>query len=228
MAKEVEPEPRATLDSSAEKKSEAGGDAPVCDERGKPPSSSSNLAVVFPDAELVSKALRSLIKSEKSNLPVWFLWFAQLVALVSNLIVIGGIFVALYQLRQSDLFEKRRTAIEAVNQVRSPEFLQAFKRFTTNSYTEEEAAKLRDDDANYVTNTYAHIALLYNNGLADKCVIKETCCLAVKKVLASCGAALCSDVNKAIIDNLSHTMEQESCPQSSLPPDCLKPSLPSH
>jgi len=138
---------------------------------------------------------------------------AQSVAsFLANVAVLIGIGFALIQLIQSDKSEKRRLAIEAVNQTRSSEFLNAYANLKT-AYRDGQvkgAPSLRND-INFVMNVYDHIALLYNNNLADRCIIKGSIHSAVKDLSPICDAMSYPKEYRTNIDILLALMDQEHC-----------------
>jgi hypothetical protein len=102
---------------------------------------------------------------------------------LADLAVILGIGFAVIQITHSDRSERRRFAIEAVNQTRSAPFLKAYANLK-NSYKD---GKVQGDpslldDANYLVNVYDHIALLYINDLADRCIVKESVYSALREL----------------------------------------------
>ena len=98
----------------------------------------------------------------------------HIVDLVSKLSVIIAIFFVVFQFNQNERLERRRIAIEAVNKTRQVEFIQAFTRLKTVYETKKVDEKQTFvDDLNYVMSVFDNIAILYLNGLADPCVIKN-------------------------------------------------------
>lgn len=96
-------------------------------------------------------------------------------ALLANLAVIGGVWFAVNQLRQADVLEQRRVAIEAVGQTRTPEFLSAYRRLKDAHASQQVKAEDREklvDSLNQVMSVYDQIAILYVHNVADKCIIK--------------------------------------------------------
>jgi hypothetical protein len=98
----------------------------------------------------------------------------HIVDLISKLSVIIAVLFVIFQLNQNDRLERRRIAIEAVNKTRQVEFIQAYARLKTFRQTKQvEEKQTFVDDLNYVMSVFDNIAILYLNGLADPCVIKN-------------------------------------------------------
>jgi hypothetical protein len=99
---------------------------------------------------------------------------AHLIDMGSKLsVIIAAVFVII-QLNQNDRLERRRVAIDAINKTRQVEFIQAFARLKTFRQTKQvEEKQAFVDDLNYVMSIFDNIAVLYLNGLADRCVIKN-------------------------------------------------------
>lgn len=118
-----------------------------------------------------------------------FEWLVKFVSVVANLAVIFGIYFAYTQLQLSSTLEKRRTAIEAVSQVRTPEFQRDVAQLKKANKDKTPLDNPTIDALNYVMNVYDHIAILYIYDLADRCIIKESTYPAIKEM---------SDINDAI------------------------------
>jgi hypothetical protein len=135
-----------------------------------------------------------------------------LIQALANLAVVFGIYFAYHQITQSNESDKKRTAIEAVSQVRSSDFLKAFARLKTNSYdSTPEGQHLKTDDINYVTNMYDHIARLYTSDLAEKCIVKDSTYYAIKDLSVICDKAECPPKNQENIVALLYILEREPC-----------------
>lgn len=134
-------------------------------------------------------------------------------ALLANVVVVLGIIFALVQYIQSNRAEKRRLAIEAVSQTRSNDFLKAYSNLKAayrDGRIEGEPTSIKDD-INYVMNVYDHIALLYINDLADRCIIRNSIHPAVKDLLPICDAMSYPKKYREHLDTLLNLMEQERC-----------------
>lgn len=92
------------------------------------------------------------------------------IAIVVSLI--WAVSFGLSQMEQLDEIERRRIAIEAVDRIRSSEFLKAYKNLMDFPSTNNKPTL--KDDLLLVMNVYDHIALLYLNGVADQCLIKKS------------------------------------------------------
>lgn len=104
----------------------------------------------------------------------WFKKIRRWFSLFANITVILGIPSALYQINQSNKFEERRTAIEAVRQTEARDFITAYIRLRTVSKTAEvKDNNLLLDDLNYVMSVYNKISVLYTHGLAEKDIIED-------------------------------------------------------
>lgn len=104
----------------------------------------------------------------------WFHKFERFASIGANIVVILGIFFALYQIIQSNDAEKRRIAIESIGTTRTTEFVKALARLkTTYNLKNIENQKIFIDDLNYLISIYDNIAMLYINDIADKAIIKE-------------------------------------------------------
>jgi hypothetical protein len=81
--------------------------------------------------------------------------------------MIGIIFGALtyYQYKDS---EKKKYAIEAINKVYNRDFLNCYNKLNLTDSTIENM----NEEKIFVINTYYVIAVIYNNGIADKNIIK--------------------------------------------------------
>jgi hypothetical protein len=137
----------------------------------------------------------------------------QWATLFTNIAVMAGILFAYYQFTEANKAERRRLAIEAVSQTRSAEFLKAYADLRTayhDGRVEGDPVAIRDD-INLVISVYDHIALLYINELADRCVIKNTVYTAVKELRPICDAMRYREENREHVDRLFKLMEQERC-----------------
>lgn len=110
---------------------------------------------------------------------VWVKRGERVLALFANLAVIFGIWFGVRQLTQADLMERRRIAIEAVAQTRTPEFLSAYRTlkdaYASQQVKKEDKKEDREklaDSLNQVMSVYEQIAILYVQDVADKCIIK--------------------------------------------------------
>jgi hypothetical protein len=136
----------------------------------------------------------------------------KFLSMTANLVVIAGIFVAVVQVIQMKKTEKSQNAINAINQTRSGDFLKAYARLKTVSKTQQvENATELVDDLNYVMNVYDHIALLYINNLADKCIIKHATYSATKELSVVCDAMAYPKEYRGNFDKFLALMEVEVC-----------------
>lgn len=117
-----------------------------------------------------------------------FEWFAKPVSVAAGIAVIIGIYLAYNQLKLSSDLEKRRTAIEAVSQVRTPKFQEDVAQLKMSNRDKTPLDDPTIAALNYVMNVYDHIAILYIYDLADRCIIKESIYPAIKNI---------SDINDA-------------------------------
>lgn len=125
--------------------------------------------------------IRRLIKAVHE----FFSWFEPLVTVIGGVAIILGIYFAYKQLQLSTTLEKRRTAIEAIYQVRTPEFQNALADLKLANNSRKGKIVLDDpmiDKVNYVMNVYDHIAMLYIDDLADRCIIKESTHSSIKEL----------------------------------------------
>ena len=136
----------------------------------------------------------------------------RLLSMTANVVVIAGIFIAVFQLYQARVSEKAQNAINAINQTRSSDFLRAYARLKTayNSKNVGDAASLIDD-LNYVMNTYDHIALLYMNNLANRCVIKNATYLAITEISPICDSMSYPKEYRKNFDKLLVLMDKDVC-----------------
>lgn len=125
----------------------------------------------------------------------WFRRAEKLITLSANIAVLLGVIFALDAITRSNESERRRTAIEAISQTRSPEFLRAYARLKTaaqSGQTTDMASTV--DDVNYVVNVYDNIAVLTINALADVCIVKKSLSSSLDEV-------------RGILDRLSYPPE---------------------
>jgi len=136
----------------------------------------------------------------------------KLVSMTANAVVIAGIFVAVFQLYQVKRTEKAQNAINAINQTRSSDFLKAYANLKTayNSKKVEDNTSLVDN-LNYVMNTYDHIALLYINDLADRCLIRNATYSVIKEISPICDAMSYPMEYRKNFDRVLVLMEKEAC-----------------
>ena len=121
-----------------------------------------------------------------------FSWFQPLVSVVASVAIIFGIYFAYKQLQLSTTLEKRRTAIEAVYQVRTPDFQNALADLKRANNSKKGKIVLDNpmiDRVNHVMNVYDHLAMLYIDDLADRCILKESTYSTIKEM---------SEINDAI------------------------------
>jgi len=99
--------------------------------------------------------------------------------MLASIAIIVGIIFAYIQINQANDLEKRRTAVEAIRQTRSNEFLKAYARLKKESLKTKQIVIFPNkgnytiDDVNYVINIYDYIAILYISNIADRCLIKD-------------------------------------------------------
>jgi hypothetical protein len=151
---------------------------------------------------------------EKGSRPeTWEDRLGKRVQLLANLVVVAGIFFALYQFNESIKAEQRRLAIEAVSQTRSADFLKAYADLKTayrDGRVEGDPVAIRDD-INFVMGVYDHVALLYISETADRCIIKNSVQSAVKDLLPVCDAMAYPKKYREHVDALLKLMERERC-----------------
>lgn len=137
---------------------------------------------------------------------------ARYLAMAADIVVICGIFVAFLHLYLENRSEKVQNAINAIAQVRTNDFLKAYARLKT-AYNLKNVELSNDliDDLNYVMNTYDHLALLYINKLADKCVIKDATYVALKEITPMCSSMSYPKEYRKNIDKLLKLMDKEVC-----------------
>jgi len=131
---------------------------------------------------------------------------------LADIAVVLGIAFAVIQLTHADRSERRRVAIDAVNQTRSPAFLKAY----TNLKMSYQGGQVHGDlplleDVNYLVNVYEHIALLYMNDLADKCLIRQSVYPALRELSPIWDAMSYPKNYRENIDRLLIAMEQNDC-----------------
>jgi hypothetical protein len=136
---------------------------------------------------------------------------------LANLAVIFGLFFAYYTIKHSSDLERRRAAIEAVIQVRTADFqksLARLKTFYAPMKTGDKTFVLDNsttDDINQVMNVYDHIAILYINDVADRCIIKESIYSAVKELSSILDACSYPHEYRKNFNTLLHLMDQVYC-----------------
>lgn len=112
----------------------------------------------------------------------------------ANLLVIGGIIIALCQYEQAENLDKKQVAIEAVNKLHEPEFLDALTRLNTvkkylgnysdtivlkSEYKNEGFIQNKNamiDDGYFISRTYQNIYMIWENKLGDKNIIEKSLC----------------------------------------------------
>ncbi|HXI24615.1 MAG TPA: hypothetical protein VNG71_12190 [Pyrinomonadaceae bacterium] len=137
---------------------------------------------------------------------------AQWLSMGANVVVMVGIIFAYVQFRHIEHSERVQNAINAVNQVRSSDFLKAYTRLKTASAsgkTLDSTAVV--DDLNFVMNIYDNVALLYVNDLADRCVIKNGTYAATKEVSAICDLLSYPREYRVNFDRFVAMMNTEVC-----------------
>jgi hypothetical protein len=150
------------------------------------------------------------------------------VSILASLAIVAGVFFAISQIRLSSAIEKRRVAVEAVRQIRSAEFIKAFRRLKTVYQTRQVDEKDKDsviDSLNHVMNVYDDIAVVYINDIADKCIIKDGVYLSAME-MSDISAALSASPpenrnppeNRKHFDLLLKLMGEESCEGRHLSP----------
>lgn len=144
----------------------------------------------------------------------WVKYFERTFSFLANVAVIGGIWFAATQIRQADVTERRRVAIEAVGQTRSPEFLTAYRRLKdayTSKQVELKDSELLLDSLNHVMNVYDNIAILYIYGVGDRCIIKAGVEAGAREMSPIARAYKYPDKYRDNFDSLLLLMEQEVC-----------------
>ena len=109
-------------------------------------------------------------------------YLAKITLISANIAMIIGIWIALAQyknakqfnesqIKTSELYEKRKNAIDAVNKVYNSEFLNNLAKLKGNK-------NLNNNEMinafNLVLNTYSAIAIVYNNNIADNQIIQKS------------------------------------------------------
>lgn len=177
---------------------------------------------------------RTPLLPKDSSSWLWLNSVQKIMSILASLAVILGVVIALRQLRQTDtieqqrsvqseIAEKRRLAIEAVSQTRSVEFLRAYRRlkvaYTTQHLepTKGESSEAREekwaltDSLNYVMNVYDSIAIMYNNNLADRCIIKENIYSGSNEIATFCDAFSYPKGYRMNFNTMLALMEQQQC-----------------
>lgn len=125
----------------------------------------------------------------------WFRRAEKLLAVFANIAVVLGVIFALDAIRRSNQSEMRRTAIEAISQTRSLDFLKAYARLKTSAQSGQTADMASTiEDVNYVVNVYDNIAVLTVNALADLCIVKQSISSSLDEV-------------RGILDRLSYPLD---------------------
>lgn len=103
--------------------------------------------------------------------------------ILSNLAVLIGIIFGLLQFNQSISSEKRMISIDALNEIRTNDFLKAYTKLKTDYINKSNEYKVsRTDDLNYLMNIYNNIAILYFYNVADRKIIKNSIGTAIQEV----------------------------------------------
>lgn len=139
-------------------------------------------------------------------------WFEKILAMLTNVFVIVGIFFAFVQLKASQRSEKIQNAINVINQTRSSDFLKAYARVKTAAQTKQVGDQISlIDDLNYVMNTYDNAALLYLNDRADKCMIKQATFSTVQELPAISDELSYPKDYRKNVDEFLKQMNAERC-----------------
>jgi hypothetical protein len=132
----------------------------------------------------------------------------------ANVAVVVGIGFAVYQVRQTDVTERRRIAIEAVGQTRSPEFLTAYRRlkdaYASKQVNAGDSERLLDS-LNHVMNVYDNVAILYAYGVGDRCIIKAGIESGAREVSPIAASFSYPDKYRDNFNSLLLLMEREDC-----------------
>ena len=139
-------------------------------------------------------------------------WIEKGLAMLTNVVVIFGIYFGFAQLRAAKQSEKIQNAINAINQTRSSDFLKAYARVKTATQTKHADDQVSlIDDLNYVMNTYDNAALLYIKDRADKCMIKEATFSSVQELPAICETLSYPEGYRANLNEFLRQMTAERC-----------------
>ena len=102
----------------------------------------------------------------------------------ANLVVIVGIVLALWQIRQTQQIESIRLAVEATTPIQSREFLEAYRNLRT-AYRNDPSmihTESVDDDLMLVVNVYESIVVLYLNDLLKDEIVELRLFEGMKKI----------------------------------------------
>lgn len=151
----------------------------------------------------------------------WLKQVERYFSLLANISVVIGIAFALYQIHQSNAFEERRTAIAAINQTRSSDFLKSYRSLKTAYETNQLADEERDaliDSLNHVMNVYDNIAILYINDLVDRCIVNDAVYSGAKEMATICNALKYPPEYRQQFDLFISLMEKEACNKKTVTP----------
>jgi|SRR5579885_398448 len=144
----------------------------------------------------------------------WFRSVERLFSFFANVAVVVGIMFALYQIKQAELTERRRVAIEAVGQVRSAEFLKDYRMLKaaySSKHVKEEDKDALIDSLNHVMNVYDNVAILYISDVADRCIIKNSIQSGAQEVSQMSKFFEYPPEYRSNFDSLLTLMEREDC-----------------
>jgi hypothetical protein len=143
----------------------------------------------------------------------WLEASQQITAILANLVVVAGtvgVVLAYRQWQDAKRAEITQAAITAMSQTRTPEFLKAYSRLVRVQRHPADATP-DSDDVDYVVNTYDQIALLYLNGVVDRCLVKR----AIEDALQTLSPlwANRSDLKKSTvnIESMRQAMQRARC-----------------
>ena len=138
---------------------------------------------------------------------------ATLMSIAANVTVVAGIIFAGFQFSHTKHSEKLQTAINAVNQTRSSDFLKAYTRLKTASLEGIQPPYPIPliDDLNYVMNTYDNISLLYLSDLADRCVVRDGTHAATKEMSSIADSLSYPKEYRKNFDRFVALMEAKAC-----------------
>jgi hypothetical protein len=118
--------------------------------------------------------------------------------------VIGALIIAKSEFDLSKKTELKSTAIEALKEVRNIDFINSsirLKKFIIEKkIIDSNSIDIFNNDLNRVLNVYDNIAILYNNNLADKCIIKSNIYDAVSEILNLIDSIGSEKINKKMIN----------------------------
>jgi hypothetical protein len=146
-----------------------------------------------------------------------YTFLAKTFSLLANIAVVAGIWFAVSQIRQTEKIEKRRVAIEAVNQARSAEFLKAYRQLKSAcrediSRVEKSEKATLVDSLNHTMNVYDHLARMYLSDVADKCVIIDGVFLGIQEMPSICKCTdSCPLEFRTKLDEFIMHMREEPC-----------------